>query len=261
MKKWRFIDTGVDSANWNMSVDEALNFHFNQNSLPILRLYRWEPSVSFGRFSKVRNELELKRLECSGISYARRITGGGILPHGGDISYSLVIPRSFIKAKGVKESYGYLCGFLLEFYKKLGLNADFAARSNQAIKMSSICLSGNESYDIIIQGRKIGGNAQKHGRDTLFQHGSIPLKFEKELLEPLFVYGSGIDEAASLSTLGIDKGHEELKEILLEAFCETFDAEMVFDSLTKQEMESAKKLLESKYSLKSWNIYAQKNSP
>ena len=196
-----------------MALDEALINSFKNEDLPILRLYRWKPSISFGRFSDISKSINKEILQQQKFSYVRRITGGGILLHGGDISYSLILPKEFIKNKGVKQSYRYLCKFLINLYKKLGLNASFACDLQIKHKKSDICLLGNEAYDIIIDGKKMGGNAQRHTSQVLFQHGSIPVSFDKALFEPLFLNDSGLNNVSTLEKLNCNIPYEQLFKI------------------------------------------------
>jgi lipoate-protein ligase A len=256
MDRWRLIDTGLGSPEWNMAVDEAILYGFQKNDLPILRLYRWKPSLSFGRFSKPAESVDLPLLKAYGIPYVRRITGGGVLVHGGDLSYALILPRTLAKERGVKESYRRLCGFLLRLYEALGCRAGFACESQIRQKRSNICLAGNEAYDIVIGGRKIGGNAQRHIRKAMLQHGSIPIRMEKEFFEPLFLEESGLKRAATLRELGIDVGYEALARLLVETFRETYDVDLVTGGLDRHEACRARELLERKYGTQKWNIYA-----
>lgn len=257
MNKWRFIDTGLNNPQWNMSIDEALLSHFEQTKLPILRLYQWEPSLSFGRFSKIADNINIEELYKNSIPYVRRITGGGILVHGGEISYTLVLPRTFVSTLGVKKAYQYLCSFIINFYKNIGLHPQFAIQSNIPCHHSEICLVGNESYDILVQDKKIGANAQRHTKNAILQHGCIPIEIDKIIFSKLFLKESGIEQAQSLSKLGINTKIEKLKELLLETFCETFKTELFIDGLNEHEVKYAKKLYKTKYNLKSWNMQGQ----
>ncbi|MDO8453872.1 MAG: lipoate--protein ligase family protein [Sulfurimonas sp.] len=257
LKLWRFIDTGVGSAQYNMAVDEALLQKFSKESLPILRLYRWERSLSFGRFSDVKSALNLKTLQKEKLSHVRRMTGGGVLMHGGDLSYTLILPRESLKDLGVKKSYEYLCGFLLELYKKLGLNAAFAHDLKLQTSKSNFCLASYEPYDILIDGKKMGGNAQRYSRDVLFQHGTIPISLNSELFEDLFLEESGLGVAASLDRLQQAITPERLTDRLLEMFKKTFDATLTWDTLGLSEKERSYELLVNKYSQKGWNIDAK----
>lgn len=253
LKRWRLIDTGVGTAHYNMAVDEALLRNFTKESLPILRLYRWESSLSFGRFSDVSGSIDLRTLQEKRFAHVRRMTGGGVLMHGGDLSYTLILPRESLKDLGVKKSYEYLCGFLLELYKKLGLNAAFAHDLKLQTSKSNFCLASYEPYDILVDGKKMGGNAQRYSRDKLFQHGTIPLHFEHRMFKNLFLEESGLEAAATLNTMQKAITHERLADLLLEAFQLFFDATLMRDAINRSEKRSAYELLVNKYSQEGWN--------
>ncbi|MBN2721621.1 MAG: lipoate--protein ligase family protein [Campylobacterales bacterium] len=256
MKRWRLIDTGLGAGAWNMAVDEALINSHKQGDVPILRLYRWDKSISLGRFSSLYKSVDCEQLNKNNISCVRRMSGGGILVHGGDLSYSLILPRIECK-EGVKANYHYLCTFLLRLYEKLGLKAHFVQELGLECKHSNICLAGCEPYDIVIEGKKIGGNAQRYTRNVLFQHGSIPMSLNEIVFDSLFLEESGIKSALSLQKCGVTITHEILAELLIDTFCETFEAEVVPSLLSSYEEQTAKELFEKKYTQKRWNIYAK----
>src|ERR1043166_9908910 len=74
-----------------MAVDEALLEAMPRLGMPVLRFYGWtEPAASFGYFQKyaqVERATFLRPL-------VRRPTGGGIVPHDADWTYSLTFPTS-----------------------------------------------------------------------------------------------------------------------------------------------------------------------
>src|SRR6266705_5515771 len=76
------------SAAMNMATDEAL---LGYATVPSIRFYRWQsPALSFGyfgRFAEVASYAHERNL-------VRRWTGGGIVFHGEDLTYSIVIPAS-----------------------------------------------------------------------------------------------------------------------------------------------------------------------
>lgn len=259
--RWRCIETGINSAEWNMAVDEALLNGFREGDLPILRLYGWEPSLSAGRFSDIHHCVDLERVSDRGLSCVRRMSGGGVLVHGGDLSYALILPRTSLPLKGIKENYRILCEFLIRLYGMLGYKADFACDVDSVRGHSDICLAGNEANDILIGGQKTGGNAQRYTREVIFQHGSIPMRLNAELFEPLFVKESGIKEGSSLQKLGVTMTYEALSTMVMEAFCATFGAELLRDTLTLREKESAKALYEHKYTKEGWNLHGHNIYP
>ena len=257
LKSWRLIDTGVSSASYNMAVDEALLSNFNIGNIPILRLYRWEPSLSLGRFSDLNKTLHEKRLYKKDLQYVRRISGGGVLVHGGDLSYSLILPREILKDTGVKESYRYLCKFLIQLYKKLDLNAKFAHELNLESSKSDICMASNEPYDITINGKKMGGNAQRYTTKALFQHGSIPISLDVSIFRDIFVEEYNLNIITTLDKIGKDITYLQLSKLLIESFSESFKVELVNDTLSQVEQKSVDELIKHKYSQRRWNIDAK----
>lgn len=257
LKKWRFIDTGLGSAEYNMAVDEMLLNEYKDTQLPIFRLYTWEHSLSFGRFSDAKSIINIKSAQKKSLGLVRRMTGGGVLVHGGDISYSLIFPIKELQGVGIKESYRHICGFLIRFYEKLGLKADFASVLNLENKKSSICMNSNEAYDLVINKKKIGGNAQRYTKNFLFQHGSIPLNFKHQIFEDVFLEESGLSQMLTLDKIKKDISTESIKKLLVEAFTESFKTEIIKDSLNSRQIQKVDELLKNKYSTYRWNTDAK----
>ena len=71
-----------------MAIDEAL---LEFAMVPSIRFYRWQsPALSFGYFGKFADVSCYERER----DLVRRWTGGGIVFHGEDLTYSIVIPAS-----------------------------------------------------------------------------------------------------------------------------------------------------------------------
>ncbi len=230
--QFRLLKSFNKSAKENMSIDKTLVKSFDIKNKAVLRLYTWEKSFTIG-LSQELDEYKLKYSEYNN-NCAKRMTGGGVLFHGHDVSYSLLFPSSVLGNKNVKESYEYICSFLLQFYKNLGLEAKWAKDDeNITLSKSSFCQVGYEAYDIIVNGVKIGGNAQKRSRNMIFQHGSIPIsKIENK--EEL---------GSSLFDLGIVLTYEETIDKLINAFKDTFEVKLQDSTLTSIEEKNLMKLL------------------
>jgi lipoyl(octanoyl) transferase len=261
MTPWRLIDSGPLDGCTNMAVDEALLDCFDpERSRPIFRIYGWQPpALSLGRFQKARQVLDRERCGAAGITAVRRITGGGVIYHADEITYSLVCsPDQLPPATSIKGSFRVLTSFLLRFYATLGLNPRYAVDSFPdgagLGERSAFCFAGKESYDILIGGRKIGGNAQRRLKRAIFQHGSIPLVNRSVFGATLLVNPPpGIGEATTaLRDLGVDLARQELLRLMARAFAETIAAGMDEDSLTGEEEARADSLAQRKHSLDSW---------
>jgi lipoate-protein ligase A len=259
---WRFIDTGPCDGPTNMAIDEALLSCFDPaESFPVLRLYGWSPAaLSLGRYQKAEEALDLDLCRAAGVPLVRRITGGGIIYHAAELTYSLVCaPHHLPPAASIKESFRILTSFLLTLYRNLGLNASYAVDrlppGSPLGERTPFCFAGKESYDILINGRKIGGNAQRRLKNTIFQHGSIPLenmtgtgvRFLREI--PM-----GVSESTtSLGEEGVGLGMDRLRERLKTAFAESLGTAMETGTMTTEERAVTTRLLE-KYRRDEWNV-------
>ena len=235
---FRVIQDESLSAKENMATDDALLSSYQENDDAILRLYSWENSFTIGVSQKFEN---YPITSVYNGNYAKRITGGGVLFHGHDLSYSLVIPTELLEGFNIKESYEKICLFILKFYKKLGLDAKYVKDCNTIeLSKNEYCQVGFEAYDILVNGKKIGGNAQRRTKKAIFQHGSIPLfKNNDKNLDGKIGY--------TLEDLNINLDYEKAKKLLIESFIETFNVEICNSELSEIETMKKNILLKEKY--------------
>ncbi len=91
-KEIRVIETGYDTAYWNMAVDEVLLN--STNDVPALRIYGWKPTaVSIGYFQRMEEEIDIKKCKQLDVDVVRRITGGGSVLHDSELTYSFITKR------------------------------------------------------------------------------------------------------------------------------------------------------------------------
>ena len=104
-----------------MAIDEALYSSFCDDPLaiPVFRIYQWKgPSFSIGVSQNPQAELDLEKCKTENVPYVRRMTGGGIILHDDEITYSLIVPPSVsFPFRPIPESFKALCSFLIIFYK------------------------------------------------------------------------------------------------------------------------------------------------
>lgn len=241
---WRLIETGSLSGAENMAIDEALLACLNPaESVPILRLYGWNPpAFSCGRFQKPEEIIDLHRCRADGVQVVKRITGGGVIYHAEELTYSLVCPADFIPgSRNVKDAFFQLTTFLLQFYRKLGLDVCHAVDRYSGEKKfgarTALCFAGIESCDVLVNGKKIGGNAQRRLKNVIFQHGSIPLRQMAAegngyLLQP---DDSITARTTALEDQGVAAGRGELAGLLAASFCETFGVACYPDQMSDDE--------------------------
>lgn len=163
-----FDDTEPRSAAINMAIDEAL---LERTSSPSLRFYRWaKPSLSFGYFGSFSDvaEHEEKR------EIVRRWTGGGIVFHGSDLTYSVILPsRNGLRLPSSRFIYSEVHGAI----RRVLADPFVRLAARDAPKVSDACFANAVFADVLVNGRKIAGAAQRRSRAGLLHQGSI--QYEK----------------------------------------------------------------------------------
>src|SRR5699024_11506522 len=90
------------------------------------------------------------------------------------ISYSIVISESHPNIpKSVNKAYYILTQGLLEGYRELGIDAQFAIPERElASDRSAVCFEQPAIYELVVDNKKLSGNAQTRKQGVLLQHGS-----------------------------------------------------------------------------------------
>jgi lipoate-protein ligase A len=215
-------------------------------------------AFSLGYFQDPNVEFNVERLKTEGVDFVRRITGGGIILHNNELTYSLTCSDKDLDLGllDVQESFKRICSFLLNAYARLGLKAKFSMSQAKSPRNNWFCFAHKEKYDIVIDGKKIGGTAQKRKRGVIFQHGSIPLRSDIEKALPfLKTIPEDISSASSVEELLYrEVSYLELKKALKDSFEATFNIILADGDLTYREKELAGKLRREKYITDKWNL-------
>ena len=166
---WVLLESGPGDYALNMGLDEALLEAMPRLERPILRFYGWtQPAVSFGYFQ---HHAEVERLTHLR-PIVRRPTAGGIVPHDADWTYSLVVPPSHQwYSLAAKDSYRRMHEWIQAAYAKLEIGTIIAPAARKV--QAGQCFLGYEESDLLWQGKKIAGAAQRRRRDGLLIQGSI----------------------------------------------------------------------------------------
>ena len=98
-----------------------------------------------------------------------------MVPHGDDLTYSVVIPvdHSFF-ARSSFEIYSELHDAIRQVLTANGVEARLA--SSVAPKVSEHCFANAVRADVLCQGRKIAGAAHRRSRAGLLHQGSIQIQ-------------------------------------------------------------------------------------
>ena len=166
---WLVFESGRCDTAFNMAMDEALLEAAERIGKPVLRFYGWsEPAASFGyfqRFADVARATLLRPL-------VRRPTGGGLVPHDADWTYSLAFPpgHEWYSVNAI-ESYRRVHEWIRAAFAQLNIASELApcCRKTEAGQ----CFVGYEKYDLLWQGKKIAGAAQRRNKLGLLIQGSV----------------------------------------------------------------------------------------
>jgi lipoate-protein ligase A len=164
---WR--DPFPRSGPENMAVDDWL---LARESKPLLRVYDWEGEwVSLGYFATMQDAQCMAR---AGEAQAvRRSTGGGIVDHRIDRTYSLVVPRPHEMARMCgAESYRVIHAALASALQLLGAEARLLGDDVESD--SAACFEKPVAWDIVDgAGAKLAGAGQRRTRHGLLHQGSV----------------------------------------------------------------------------------------
>ncbi|MBS7655084.1 lipoate--protein ligase family protein [Candidatus Bathyarchaeota archaeon] len=251
IEEWRLIELTINDAYMNMAIDEAILTMIQKGeSQNTIRFYRWNPSaVSIGYFQSLIEEVNIETCRKLNVDIVRRITGGGAVYHdyNGEITYSVIASTNNPKIPGnILKSYSVLCNGIVLGLKKLGLNSTFKPIN-----------------DIVVNEKKISGNAQTRKLNAILQHGTILidvnvekmfnlLKISDEKIKDKMIKSAKERVTSIKKELNKEVSFSEVAEALKNGFEEALNIKLSLGKLTQEEKSLAEKLKKEKYSAKEW---------
>ena len=250
METWRLLKTGYADAYTNMAIDKAILYaHSRKLVPPTVRFYQWNPpAISIGYFQSLEREIDLVECRSRGVDYVRRITGGGAVYHDKELTYSIVITEDHPDIPyNILESYNRICNSIIKGLDKLGIKSMYSPIN-----------------DIIVDGKKISGNAQTRKYKTILQHGTILmdvdvdtmftlLRVPDEKIKDKFIANVKERVTSIRKILGRDVTFDELAEALKKGFEEEFNIKLIEGELTPEEKEMTKDFERNHFSREEWN--------
>lgn len=220
---WEIVDTGVRSAAENMRIDAELLENASAYARPVLHFYEWEgESATYGYFIDPEKYLNLSGVKERGLSLARRPTGGGIVFHIWDMAFSAMIPATSPEfSSNTLENYAFInravLGAVKEFLREhspLSLTPeDFQPMDLQC---QHFCMAKPTKYDVILEGKKVAGAAQRKTKAGFLHQGTISLVLPPEdYLKDVLRAQTQVLEAMKTYTfpiLGPNASQQDIKE-------------------------------------------------
>lgn len=239
-----FIENeSITDPSINLALEEYCLRNFEGNK-DYLLFYINEPSIIIGRNQNSLEEINHEYVEEKGIHVIRRISGGGAVYHDfGNLNFSFMTDYSFESLNNFKK----FTAPVIKALNDMGVPAELKGRN-----------------DIVVEDRKISGNAQFSSGKRMFSHGT--LLFDSELSEvanALNVKMSKIESkghksvrsrVANISEFMTDKIDVQTfrANILKSLYAERDDFETYH--LTEAEWEGVHKLRAEKYGTWDWNF-------
>jgi lipoate-protein ligase A len=164
-------------------------------------LYEWSPAtLSLGYFQKFDDRKS--HVASTGLDLVRRATGGGAIVHDRELTYSLCMPSQERWSRENRLLYDSVHEAILATLREFGIAAELYSASSKPpreptdrslaeIAMEGLvgcgarvastaapflCFQRRAEGDVIYRGYKVGGSAQRRGKQALLQHGSILLQ-------------------------------------------------------------------------------------
>jgi lipoate-protein ligase A len=208
-----------------------------------LHLYRRKPSaVSIGRYQKIEDVVDTKYCKARRIDILRRISGGGpIYTDSNCLEYSVVVDREYSKIPiDLEGSFKVICTGIIKALDTLGLNAYYKPIN-----------------DVIVEGKKISGSAQRRSGHILLQHGTLLCDADLDLMSKALKMGhEGVRKLEEkLTTIRWEANRvidiEKASEALKRGFEEVLSMKLVKSKLIPWEELKIKELAD-KYRSKTW---------
>lgn len=175
----KIIDTGENHAQTNMDIDDNLLQAMGAGDSPILHLYRWKKeSITYGHFIKMGHFFDMEKVIKNFFELARRPTGGGIIFHSWDYTFSFIVPSSHKQfSTNTLENYQWINQVVLHAIQDLYPETLSIHKKSVAYKGNTkyFCMAKPTIYDILLGEKKVVGAAQRRRRNGLLHQGSISI--------------------------------------------------------------------------------------
>lgn len=243
-----------------MAVDEAVaNSVMAGKQPPTLRLYGWERmAVSLGQFQRAA-DIDLQYCINNSIPFVRRPTGGRAILHDNELTYSFSSTNEGFFSCSLLDTYRQLSHAFKRAFEKTGLQVEIKneRETGRNLVRSPLCFKTASYGEIIFQGKKLIGSAQKRWRSGFLQQGSVPYTIDEKTMEKVFRTRPDDDLEDGLTGLrSIAPGTEPevFKGAVRLSFEETFNMVFIPSTLSPEELLLARELEARKYLSQGWNF-------
>lgn len=155
----------------NMALDEAVLLNL-ADAFPVVRFYEWDrPSFSIGCFQNA-------DAAPADFTFVRRPTGGGVVDHRHDFTYTVIIPVNHpISLLSREASYAAVNKGIIQALEALNVRAELTRQEipDHVDRRKMVCFTNPTKYDVVLGETKVAGAAQRRRKDGILHQGSINL--------------------------------------------------------------------------------------
>ena len=263
MKRWDLIiDSAPAVGAWNMAVDEFLFVSLSDRPGTSVRFYQWAtPTVSLGCSQDITRVADVEACRARGIDIVRRITGGKLVLHHHEVTYSVCSSETDVFTGTLSESYRLISRGLMAGLARAGIRASLAGPPPQDYVRGSLpCFSHPGLDEVEWEGKKIIGSAQKRVGTKFLQHGSIPLAKDESLLQAVSFLdrtGSGLRMGSLSEAAGRPVDFEAAVADLVSGLAEFFGVEFVPRAFSAQESAAVERIRRGRYADSGWTLHSK----
>lgn len=235
---FRVVDTDLEHPYFVTAADEAIARSRGEGIVPdTLHFYRRDPAgISVGYFQVVKKDVDVEACRREGVVIVRRTSGGGtIYTDKGQLIYGIATGKRL--GRSIEEAFKLICGLIITVLGSNGIEAEYKPPN-----------------DILVNGKKISGNAQTIKDNVTLQHGTIILDMDTEKMAKVLREKKPGYVSSVKAETGIHIDITRFKTEFTETLAKTLGEEFVPGELVTQERELIDKLIAEKYGNDSWNF-------
>ncbi|MGG0644181.1 lipoate--protein ligase [Sporosarcina gallistercoris] len=240
----RFVDNqGITDPRINLAIEEYILNTMDTDEDSYLLFYINEPSIIIGKNQNTVEEIDTEYVDANGIHVVRRLSGGGAVYHDkGNLNFSFITKddgQSFRNFKKFTEP-------VVEALAKMGVKAELLGRN-----------------DLLVDGKKVSGNAQFATQGRMFSHGTLMFDTEiEEVVNALRVKKDKIESKGIKSirsrVTNISEHMDKtmtIEEFRMEILKSIFGGEenIQYKELTEEDWKNIHQLSEERYANWDWN--------
>lgn len=237
----KIINESNDPA-FNLAVEE---YFLKKSDLKddVMILWINKPTIVIGKNQNAFAELNLNYVKENNINVVRRLSGGGAVYHDlGNLNFTIIKTDASLK----KNDFSFFTSPLIQCLKELGVDAVFSGRN-----------------DVLVDGKKISGNAQYFYKDKVLHHGTLLFNSDLSVLTKALaprnikLISKGISSVRSrvgtiLGSLPANMTIDDFKKALEKSFKKAYKEELYDYHLIEKDIEYINELADKKYRTWEW---------